>query len=623
MSFFEELGRRNVVRVGILYIVASWLVLQVVDVLSSLLPVPGWTGSLVFLLLVAGLLPVLIFSWVYELTPEGIKREREVDRSRSITHETGRKIDILTVVLLVLAIGVVVLDRLIPERIGPKPTEVVDESADVPALESSALAAQKFAPVPDQSIAVLPFVNMSGDEENEYFADGLSEEILNFLAGIPDLQVTARTSSFQFKGENQDVREVGEALNVAHVLEGSVRRSGDRARISVQLVRTSNGYQLWSESYDRKLEDVFEVQTDIAERVSRALGLVIDETQRQKMREEGVADVEAFIAYQKGRARMFAAHEEDVDMTIMAEAGTWLTEAIRREPRFASAYFLRSDLYAHRTSMDGMSDQDRQAAYESYLGDLAAASEFARSTAERAVIDVDRTLASPNWGPLPERIDAALSAEKCVESLWLNVVPPFGYEQKSLDFWVRQLRCNPLRASGYYEVSWAAIWSGQPELALETALRGLELEPDDPGLLHLRVRALLILNRIEEAGTRAESTDQSIRDRLIAYTAAAAGDAVRAEQALERVLEKSKGWTRKKHELELNAMLGNREVANAAAAWFDRIPMGQLMLATSVVDCACGAPFDLEAAPVFAERLQEAGFPWPPADIMKFPTMRP
>jgi TolB-like protein len=341
MSLFEELKRRNVIKVALLYGIAAWLTLQVADLLFEAMDLPSSWLRLVLALLILGFPLALIFSWVFEMTPEGLKREKDVDRSRSITTDTGRRLNVLIAVLLVLAIGSVALDRLIPERAEPEQAAAVEESPSGQAPDASTLAAQKFAPAPEQSIAVLPFVNMSGDEENEYFADGLSEEILNFLAGIPDLQVTARTSSFQFKGQNKDMREVGEALNAAHVLEGSVRRSGNRARITAQLIRASDGYHLWSETYDRTLDDVFEVQTDIAESVTRALGVVMDDSQRQKMQDEGVRDVEAFIAFQKGRVKFMDAHTDEVNLDMMAEAGEWFTEAIRREPRFASGRYLR------------------------------------------------------------------------------------------------------------------------------------------------------------------------------------------------------------------------------------------------------------------------------------------
>jgi len=276
MSFFEELKRRNVAKVAVLYVIASWLLLQVTDVLSSLLPVPEWAGSLVVMLLILGFVPALIFSWVYEMTPEGLKREKDVDRSQSITPQTGHKINVLIIVMAALAIAAVVVDRLVPESAAPvAETSAIDNSAEATKADPATLAAAKFAPAPDRSIAVLPFVNMSSDVEQEYFSDGLSEELLNLLAKVPELRVAARTSSFSFKGQNLEIPEIAERLQVAHVLEGSVRKSGNQVRITAQLIQADGGYHLWSETYDRKLDDVFVIQDEIAAQVVEQLKVTL------------------------------------------------------------------------------------------------------------------------------------------------------------------------------------------------------------------------------------------------------------------------------------------------------------------------------------------------------------
>ena len=207
MSLFEELRRRNVIRVAILYLVSSWVLLQLTDVLSSLLQVPDFTGSFVILLLVLGFFPALIFAWVYEMTPEGLKREVDVDRSRSVTHDTGKKINMVIVVLLVIAIGGLIADRLIPE-------------AGV--TEAPVVAASPEARIDDLSIAVLPFADLSPAGDQEYFSDGIAEEILNVLVRIEDLKVASRTTSWGFKGQEAlGVPQIAEKMNVRHVLEGS------------------------------------------------------------------------------------------------------------------------------------------------------------------------------------------------------------------------------------------------------------------------------------------------------------------------------------------------------------------------------------------------------------------
>ncbi len=262
MSIFAELKRRNVVRVSVLYGLAAWLILQVADVLVPALGLPDWVMRFVALLLILGFPLVFIFSWVYELTPEGLKKQHEVDLNQSITHETGRKINYLIGALAVLAIAVVVLERFVP-RTAP----------DAAATGAAPVAAPAQAPVQaaSPSIAVLPFADMSAGKDQEYFADGLSEELLNLLAKLPELRVIGRTSSFQFKGRNEDLRVIGEKLNVAHILEGSVRKSGEKVRITAQLIKATDGSHLWSETYDRTLDDIFVVQDEIAGEVVKAL----------------------------------------------------------------------------------------------------------------------------------------------------------------------------------------------------------------------------------------------------------------------------------------------------------------------------------------------------------------
>jgi len=279
MSFFEELKRRNVVKVAVLYVVASWLLLQVADVLFPNLGAPDWAFGFVLGLLILFFFPALIFAWVYEMTPEGLKRAKEIDRSQSITARTGQKINTMIIVLLVLAIAAVAVDRLVPER-GTAAEAIVAESIDqesviVEAADPVVLAAAKFAPAPDRSIAVLPFVNMSSDPEQEYFSDGLSEELLNLLAQVPELRVASRTSAFSFKGKDVKIADVATELNVAHILEGSVRKAGKQVRITAQLIDADSDIHLWSETWDRTLDDVFAIQDEIAASVVKELRVTL------------------------------------------------------------------------------------------------------------------------------------------------------------------------------------------------------------------------------------------------------------------------------------------------------------------------------------------------------------
>jgi TolB-like protein/tetratricopeptide (TPR) repeat protein len=250
VSLFEELKRRNVFRVATAYLVVGWLLTEVLTTVLETLGTPGWAPRLVVLIFAFGFIPTVILSWVFELTPEGLKRDHEIDRKSAEQRRYGSRLDYLTVggvIVLVLFLAFFGATR------GPD--------------ERSATA----LPVSSASVAVLPFVNLSNDEDNEYFSDGLTETLLHMLAQVPDLKVAARTSSFAFKGENKPIGEIASALGVAHVLEGSVQRSGDRVRITAQLIRADDGFHIWSEVYDRTLDDIFGIQDEIAGKVGGAL----------------------------------------------------------------------------------------------------------------------------------------------------------------------------------------------------------------------------------------------------------------------------------------------------------------------------------------------------------------
>jgi len=262
MSFFNELKRRNVFRVGIAYTVVAWLIAQVVDLVLENFGAPAWFMRSLLVILAAGLPISLVFAWAFEMTPEGLKKEKDVDRSQSVTHLTGRKLDRMIIGVMAAVIVFLVLDRFVLKHENQQAASVAETQS-----AGSAEAAAEAGP----SVAVLPFVNMSGDANNEYFSDGLTETLLHMLAQLPDLRVAARTSSFAFKGTNTGIAEISKVLGVAHVLEGSVQKSGNRVRITAQLIRAEDGFHVWSQNYDRTLDDIFAIQDEIANDVANAL----------------------------------------------------------------------------------------------------------------------------------------------------------------------------------------------------------------------------------------------------------------------------------------------------------------------------------------------------------------
>ncbi|MCG8369958.1 MAG: tetratricopeptide repeat protein, partial [Proteobacteria bacterium] len=248
----NELRRRNVFRVAAAYLVVGWLLTEVLTTILPELGAPDWASRAVILIFAFGLIPAVVLSWFYEITPAGIKREQEIDRDRPGQARVSRRSDQVTIGAVIALIVVVGLF-----------------SARYTADDVSPDAATASA----TSVAVLPFVNMSDDDDNEYFSDGLTETLLHMLAQVPDLKVAARTSSFAFKGRNESIREIARTLDVAHVLEGSVQRAGDRVRITAQLIRASDGFHIWSEVYDKTFDDIFEIQDEIAGKVGNALSI--------------------------------------------------------------------------------------------------------------------------------------------------------------------------------------------------------------------------------------------------------------------------------------------------------------------------------------------------------------
>ena len=279
-GLLQELKRRNVFRVVIAYVMLGWIIAQVAELALDSFGSPAWVMKTILLLLALGLPLAIFFSWAFEITPDGVKKEKDVDRSQSITPRTGRKLDLTIIGLLVVALAFVVTDNY-----------VLDESI----LDDDSTQTDMV------SIAVLPFVNMSNDADQEYFSDGISEELLNLLAKIPEFQVAGRTSSFTFKGQNQDLREIGQALGVDNILEGSVRKSADKVRITAQLVKAGDGFHLWSETYDRTLDDIFAVQDDIAGEVVKALKVkLLGGTEELPTTQADIRNGASYDAYLKG-----------------------------------------------------------------------------------------------------------------------------------------------------------------------------------------------------------------------------------------------------------------------------------------------------------------------------------
>ena len=338
MSLIQELKRRNVIRMAGLYLVGAWLVVQVAETLLPIFGTPDWVLKTLVALLALGFVPALVFSWLYELTPEGLKRDADVTPAQSIAAHTGRRMDRLIVVGLVAVAALIVADRYWPRDPQGLATSEPAPAGDGPAPAAAPAATGESEPgdsaTGQKSIAVLPFVNMSADKDNEYFSDGISEELLNVLVRVEGIGVASRTSSFAYKGRELGAAAIAKELQVDHILEGSVRKSGNRVRITAQLIDATNDRHLWSETYDRELTDIFTIQDEIANAIVTALrGKLagpVDGAPAVLVKAD-TADLEAYQLYLKAR-QMFVARRE------LGEAARLAERAVELDPKFARGW---------------------------------------------------------------------------------------------------------------------------------------------------------------------------------------------------------------------------------------------------------------------------------------------
>src|SRR5438034_7097651 len=329
-NFFAELKRRNVYKVAIAYAVVSWLLIQAASIFFPAFDAPPWVMKIFIIVIIFGFPVALILSWAFEMTPEGIKLESEIESNKSVRRRTGRKIVAVTIALAVVAVGLFVYQL------------VRSKSTITPRQSEAATAA------PNKSIAVLPFVNMSADKNDEYLSDGMTEELINVLAKVPGLRVPGRTSCFAFKGKNEEdiFRKVGDQLHVGTVLEGSVRKAGDKLRVTAQLINVSDGYHLWSKDYDGDVKDVLNFQSNVAEQVVQALQVKLGGDEKRILTKKPTENPEAHRLYVLGRYEFGKYTQAGWNNAIR-----YYEQALRLDPNYALAYCGLADNYAYMGSV--------------------------------------------------------------------------------------------------------------------------------------------------------------------------------------------------------------------------------------------------------------------------------
>jgi len=328
-NLFSELKRRNVIRMTGLYLVGAWLVVQVAGTVLPMFGAPEWLPRTIVVLLAIGFVPAVIFSWVFEITPEGLKREEDVARDRSITPQNGRLMDRMIIAVLVLALGYFAFDKFVltPRR----------EAA----LVASAVPNDSKSVINAKSIAVMPFENRSRDPDNAYFAYGIQDEILTRLAKIADLKVISRTSTQHYKSAPENLPEIAKELGVAHILEGSVQKAGDAVRVNVQLIKAADDSHLWADTFDRKLTDIFSVESEVAKAIADQLRVKLTGQEEQVIDAKPTDNPQAYDAYLRGLAYTLKIGNTQANFL---GAQRYLREAVRLDPKFALAWALLSDV---------------------------------------------------------------------------------------------------------------------------------------------------------------------------------------------------------------------------------------------------------------------------------------
>ena len=593
MGILAELQRRNVIRMAVAYLVFAWVVMQVLSVVAPILELPAWAPRMVLLLLAVGFVGVVVFSWIYELTPEGIKRESEVDRTQSITGHTARKLDIAVIALLALSIGLFVYDRVAPraavtaETASEKGPEAISASdaattTSAPRAENasgpfSAEAAPPATVDASKSVAVLPFVNMSSDPEQTYFSDGISEELLNALVKLPGLKVAGRTSSFAFRDKTDDLRAIGKALNVNHILEGSVRKQGMRVRITAQLIQAEDGFHLWSETYDREVTDIFALQDEITGQIVKALEVELGQAPAPAAR----ASADAYALYLRARQQM-----AQRGVASLGDARKLFEQSVALDPGFAPAHaglaraselewtytlFLGREVQALGTTADvvrrvraaadaALALDPRNAEAWSTLGHLTTNAEGDWVAAGEAH---DRALAlSPN--------DAEVLNFAGDYQFWAQ--DPRAFETES-----RAVALDPLLAVNHHDLSLVMLARGDYQAVLDISgkAEALGFYARSPDLRAVAlIPALVALRRFDEARAQADRMERDAKRPLALATvgriqiAAAEGDAATVDAQVAQLLAYARTGTASAAVTAIGLIRAGR-LADAAT-WVDR-----------------------------------------------------
>jgi TolB-like protein/Tfp pilus assembly protein PilF len=497
-NLFGELKRRNVYKVAAAYAVVSWLLVQAASILFPTFEAPPWAMKVFVAVIALGFPVALVFSWAFEITPEGLKRESEIETGKSITHHTGRKLVGITIVVAVIATALFVFQLLRPHL-----TSTGGLSAHVNAVS-------------EKSVAVLAFDNLSDDKGSEYFSDGISEELLTVLQKIPGLHVAARTSAFSFKGKNATAQEIGQKLGVAHLVEGSVRKAGDVVRIAARLTQANTGEEQWSENYTRNLKDVFAVQTELAQTIVEQLrgqltAGATNPATKAEIRAEvraaekgGTKNVEAHESYLQGRFFLNRHSEKETDQARAA-----FERAVELDPKFALAWagLAQTHVWDCNYATEGGQKEFNEhltAARDAVERALALEPDLPEALFPKAMIETNFDY---NWKGAAETLHKALALAPQDPALLMeagNLASARGETTRAIDLFRRAVALDPVNAQARAFLATNLSASGHQEEARAEYAREIELNASAPNSYAGVGLTFLLEGKFEEAVAAAQ-----------------------------------------------------------------------------------------------------------------------
>src|SRR5436190_8575671 len=560
-NFFAELKRRNVYKVVVAYAIVGWLLVQVATQVFPFFEIPNWAVRLVVLAIVIGFPIALVIAWAFELTPEGLKRTEDVDLAAAAQQPRHRAWIVVVIIAGAMSLGLFMLGR-------------------YGFRENKSLLNETSA----KSIAVLPFVNMSADKADEYLSDGVSEELITALSKITGLQVKARTSSFAFKGKNEDIQKIGELLHVSHLLEGSVAKAGNKLRITAQLIQASDGNHLWSETYDRDMQDIFAVRSEVAQKVAAILKVRLLGEDKKQLDKKPTENLEAYNLYRQGRYYGDQVSEEGIKKAL-----PFFEQAIQKDPRFALAYAGMADTYV--------------AAADAFIAPREAFSK-AKEAALKA-IELDDTLAEAHaslgllhyhydwdWAAAEKEFKRALVLNS--QSAWSyaaysQFLGGMGRVEEANEQGRRALELDPLSVTARWCLGWAFLSAGRSDEAIEELSKAMELDPNSAWARTFLGRAYLSkgmqqrgIEELEKA--RHDGPDDAFVLGLLGYGYAVTGRRADALKVLQRFDEMEKHrYVSRAARVYVYAGLGDKDKAfewlekayqerSDALAWFRQEP---------------------------------------------------